>query len=907
MVWIGCCAAVVATLLSATADATPLPARRRRLAPARHYADHATDLHYHLLEESGYNKAVPPASVRHRATNDDSLAWRTALERSRDAGYNVSKIESIFENDNSFEYFGVGTDVEMEVRFFKVDMVDPVTGAMSVKIWLRMWWSDVRLTWDPAKWGNLTEIHFNHPEFEEPQIWTPDIVPYNDRTPLSHSFIRTVARVDYMGRVSWSRPGLLDIMCKFVGLARFPWDNLQCGVDFGGWALSGRYQGIVVHGQGYAFSEQEPTSLTSYQEFAIQAVSVFSFVSVYDTSEPGVVDYYPLVHYQITLYRVRFFYHNLLIWPSVLLTIAIFASLWIDPLCGERLGYCITIILAIEVMKVVVNDLVPTCGEMLWADAFNGLNELISFATLLETCFVSFLSYYEEQTFLPEWCIVLLGVQVEQGQMVATKTGVKIKGKTMISKPPERTLQRQRTYTSTDDILDNLHGVQGVSRMPTQSIASTLYKSSQPQPKQDCSSMPFQLRGGKLQPTRPLAMEDATCLMFFEALFFRMDTEMCGYLTVVQVRAMLNFTAYHATLKQIDDWIQACDDDADGRFVRFEFVVLCCLALWDVPIEHIESGFSNYHASMSQQKEQMKQYWKKRALLVDTYSKVALPTIYILLMALIWCVDFDDSKYALEVGNRLLLYQTPATECNAPRRLDENGECVYVPPMFDGVYAFKMSRTAMWTVSTLIAIIIAIAALWLLCKQRGKTLKKMQDEAANDVVVVQSLITKKVGSMGTAIPNVPATMIDAIFPPASIDSRPTGPQDDSPPPTSACTDDAETCGLSHNPLTTKYCTPGTHVARPAARCATSLNESSHEAKAPALQIHKSARLAAQADTSGVIRMAEWREFQASRQGWQAGESGANGKAEWHSKKVEWREFLGEFRAGRVRLPIDAPR
>jgi len=86
-----------------------------------------------------------------------------------------------------------------------------------------------------------------------------------------------------------------------------------------------------------------------------------------------------------------------------------------------------------------------------------------------------------------------------------------------------------------------------------------------------------------------------------------------------------------------------------------------------------------------------------------------------------------------------------------------------------------------------------------------------------------------------------------------------------------------------------------------------LNESSHEAKAPALQIHKSARLAAQADTSGVIRMAEWREFQASRQGWQAGESGANGKAEWHSKKVEWREFLGEFRAGRVRLPIDAPR
>ena len=51
--------------------------------------------------------------------------------------------------------------------------------------------------------------------------------------------------------------------CQFSGLVRFPYDNLVCGIEIGGWSWSGGYQGISLRGgTGYSFSTQELTQGT---------------------------------------------------------------------------------------------------------------------------------------------------------------------------------------------------------------------------------------------------------------------------------------------------------------------------------------------------------------------------------------------------------------------------------------------------------------------------------------------------------------------------------------------------------------------------------------------------------------------------------------------------------------------
>ena len=47
----------------------------------------------------------------------------------------------------------------------------------------------------------------------------------------------------------------------------------MCKAEFGGWIMSGGQQGIQLMGTGYAFSSQEATSGSSYQEYAIEAVN----------------------------------------------------------------------------------------------------------------------------------------------------------------------------------------------------------------------------------------------------------------------------------------------------------------------------------------------------------------------------------------------------------------------------------------------------------------------------------------------------------------------------------------------------------------------------------------------------------------------------------------------------------
>jgi hypothetical protein len=138
----------------------------------RLYSRRATALRQHLMSSaSNYDKSVVPESHREDGLGD------------------------------------AGTTVRMKVRFFKIDAVDPQTGSMQVKVWLRMRWQDTRLQWDPAVW-NVTSLVFNHPEHEEPEIWLPEIAVYNSRQSVSEMFAKQVATVDHTGVVTYSRPGM---------------------------------------------------------------------------------------------------------------------------------------------------------------------------------------------------------------------------------------------------------------------------------------------------------------------------------------------------------------------------------------------------------------------------------------------------------------------------------------------------------------------------------------------------------------------------------------------------------------------------------------------------------------------------------------------------------------------------
>lgn len=322
------------------------------------YAAHATQLHAVLFgESSNYDKTIPPSSSR----------------------------------DNPF--FKAGTDVTVQIRFFKVNEVSAADGRMALKVWLRNTWNDDRLSWEPSAHGNITMIpalasSISTPEDSE--IWLPDLKVYNSRESIMSTLDPAIANVYSTGSIFWSRPGNLEVLCKFSGLVAFPFDDLRCAFEIGGWGLSGRYQGIQLknasqpskrEGLGWQFSNDEDTTGSTYQEYQIKHVTAKVKNLVY--YEAGGPDAWPLATYTITLNRSAYFYYNAIIFPGFVFSLLSFAAFFMAHNVGERLGYCITLILAIEVSKVVIAEMIPVCGELLWVELFGAVNFVFATLSLL--------------------------------------------------------------------------------------------------------------------------------------------------------------------------------------------------------------------------------------------------------------------------------------------------------------------------------------------------------------------------------------------------------------------------------------------------------------------------------------------------------------------------------------------
>ena len=90
-------------------------------------------------------------------------------------------------------------DVALQLRFFKVESVAAADGRMTLKVWMRMTWTDERLSWKPSEWGGVTQLHFQGASLpaggEITEIWLPDVQPYNAVTGIHNTLDPTVITV----------------------------------------------------------------------------------------------------------------------------------------------------------------------------------------------------------------------------------------------------------------------------------------------------------------------------------------------------------------------------------------------------------------------------------------------------------------------------------------------------------------------------------------------------------------------------------------------------------------------------------------------------------------------------------------------------------------------------------------
>ena len=297
------------------------------------------------------------------------------------------------------------TTIEVGINFHRILEVDVVRSEVDLLTWMRFIWNDTRLSWDPEEYAGIDKLWFwiesGAGMSETSEIWTPDIELWNQMESIQTSYANTFAAVDPSGGIFWSRPGHLKPVCKFVGLERFPFDNLECVIELGSWGHSGKFLRLEpFDGTGFSIGGSD-TSGESFSEFTLDTISAELVIYPPYPSDP-LADW-PVIMYSISFHRSWQPYIRGYLISQIIFNIIGFACFWLPIQSGERLGLSITAMLSAVAADLVVVSKLPSASELTWMQKFSMLSQAFAGYCVLEGVIVSYFYFQVSNNLVPNY------------------------------------------------------------------------------------------------------------------------------------------------------------------------------------------------------------------------------------------------------------------------------------------------------------------------------------------------------------------------------------------------------------------------------------------------------------------------------------------------------------------------
>ncbi|XP_035696235.1 neuronal acetylcholine receptor subunit alpha-7-like [Branchiostoma floridae] len=214
-----------------------------------------------------------------------------------------------------------------------------------LNVWLRLYWDDEYLTWNASEHGGVEYLTIHSSE-----VWRPDIFLYNNIAETYGAVPSiTDVTVTSAGRVTHLQPAIFTSACP-VDIEKFPFDKQECELEFGSWIYTGAKVNLSLV-KPYA----DRGVFTKNEEWILKAVPMERQVSLY----PCCPEPYVTIIVTLQLERRSFFYMFNMVLPCITLMILNVFGFYIPPDSGERLGFFITILLALVVFLQILSDSLP--------------------------------------------------------------------------------------------------------------------------------------------------------------------------------------------------------------------------------------------------------------------------------------------------------------------------------------------------------------------------------------------------------------------------------------------------------------------------------------------------------------------------------------------------------------------
>mmetsp|Transcript_96191 Transcript_96191/g.170776 ORF Transcript_96191/g.170776 Transcript_96191/m.170776 type:complete len:732 (-) Transcript_96191:90-2285(-) len=572
-------------------------------------------------------------------------------------------------------------DVQVGVyfNFLKVTDLDLKKALLVLPVWMRLTWTDPRLRFNASLWGlNRTHIQLAQNDLEQSLAWSPDIELYNSETSfVLHEFHQKEGAVYADGSVVWSRNGNLRVLCKFAGLSKFPFDTLRCNVKFGAWMLDGSAQNLVFSPE-FGSHDFADKSDSAFQNYLIMDVTAKRQLESFSCCPNP----FPVVEYTLHTKRATRFYILRLVIPQICLSLLSLITFYISPTHTDRLGYGVTLLVFAAAIEFVADEYMPVCREFVLMDTINLTAWIMCLLALFESGLVLALlnltALHLEESILPQFLLQWLNLSSSDENLMNDLVDANPEVSKSIFRLGKRKGLRKKNFTTAPvgpashppametDGLDQVvpidaHGENADSSEDEPKIdgADARKKGSGASAASDdggqdgalwylpsLATQPGQSQKKEKVITRKV--ERQIRLQMYREVFFLLDGNFSGKLEKEEVSAFGHFMLGDDWNKStLETFMKIADVDGDAGLNYKEFSDFCEQYL--LTEETISAGHKHTSqmvksfVSLTRTKaELVKLKWQNVARSVDRFFRCFTPAFFLLMMSLVFSVDFDD-------------------------------------------------------------------------------------------------------------------------------------------------------------------------------------------------------------------------------------------------------------------------
>ncbi|KAI8519714.1 Carboxylesterase 5A [Branchiostoma belcheri] len=219
----------------------------------------------------------------------------------------------------------------------------------------RLSWKDNRLSWTPAKYGDVNQLVLTTKD-----VWTPNIYLYRNGDAKFSTFPDAPVTVTSDGEVGWDIVDLLTTTCDLEP-ALFPFDTMSCPVCLGTTTRAERFN--CQDEQDSEKTIQSDSYIDQFMKCGDQIEEVVDqWNGKWTVSVTGGVFGGGCI--EVMFARIPTFHFCATLSPPIILSILMCITFLVPTDKGDRISFGITILLSMVVSLVFITDVLPAKGSM---------------------------------------------------------------------------------------------------------------------------------------------------------------------------------------------------------------------------------------------------------------------------------------------------------------------------------------------------------------------------------------------------------------------------------------------------------------------------------------------------------------------------------------------------------------